>query len=98
VPADVSEGVPIAQLPDGRLTDMANLTWAKDVAVSIALGMLNRRAEIQRGRRMTTAISGFYSVYSGKVCISTKRKEKPTVLGRALPVKGNDDCPQSNQA
>jgi hypothetical protein len=30
---------------DGTLTDMANLTWARDAAVSIALGTLNRQEE-----------------------------------------------------
>jgi hypothetical protein len=30
-----------ARLPDGRLTDMANRTRAKDAAVSIALSILN---------------------------------------------------------
>jgi hypothetical protein len=32
------------RLPDGRLTDMANLSWARDGAVAIALGALNRGA------------------------------------------------------
>jgi hypothetical protein len=31
------------RLSDGDLTDMANLTWARDGAVSIALGMLNQQ-------------------------------------------------------
>jgi hypothetical protein len=29
------------RLPIGRLTDMANITWAKDAAISIALSDLN---------------------------------------------------------
>jgi hypothetical protein len=29
------------QMPDGRLTDMVNLTRAKDAAYSVALGQLN---------------------------------------------------------
>jgi hypothetical protein len=35
------------QYPDGRLTDMVNLTRAKDAAVSIALGMLAAASEVQ---------------------------------------------------
>ncbi len=31
------------QLPDGHLTDMVNLTRAKDAAVSIVLGLLNKK-------------------------------------------------------
>jgi hypothetical protein len=31
------------RMPDGHLTDMVNLTRAKDAAVSLALGVLNRR-------------------------------------------------------
>ena len=30
--------------PDGGLTDMANLSWARDGAVAIALGVLNAAA------------------------------------------------------
>src|SRR5437868_4852609 len=33
------------RLPDGRLTDMANRTRAKDAAASIALGILGRSVE-----------------------------------------------------
>jgi hypothetical protein len=29
--------------PDGTLSDMANLTWARDGAMSVALGILNNR-------------------------------------------------------
>lgn len=29
--------------PDGRLSDMANLTWAKEGAISLALGHLNKQ-------------------------------------------------------
>jgi hypothetical protein len=29
--------------PDGSLSDMANLSWARDGAIAIALGILNRR-------------------------------------------------------
>ena len=32
-------------LPDGRLSDMANRTWAKDAAASVACTILNRRPE-----------------------------------------------------
>ncbi len=33
--------------PDGCLSDMANLTRAKDAASGVALGILNRRAELE---------------------------------------------------
>jgi hypothetical protein len=33
------------QLPDGHLTDMVNRTRAKDAAMSIALGILNKPAD-----------------------------------------------------
>ena len=33
------------RLPDGYLTDMANLSRAKDAAASLALGILNRERE-----------------------------------------------------
>jgi hypothetical protein len=29
--------------PDGSLSDMANLSWARDGAIAIALGILNHR-------------------------------------------------------
>ena len=32
------------RLPNGHLTDMVNLTWAKDAAVCLALAHLNRHA------------------------------------------------------
>jgi hypothetical protein len=31
--------------PDGSLSDMANLTWAKDAAIAIACSILNRRTK-----------------------------------------------------
>jgi hypothetical protein len=33
--------IPNTQLPDGYLTDMVNLTRAKDAPISLALGELN---------------------------------------------------------
>jgi hypothetical protein len=36
---------------DGRLSDMANLARAKDAAISLALGILNRRQEGQETAR-----------------------------------------------
>ena len=33
------------RLPDGRLSDMANRTWAKDAAASVACAILNRKPE-----------------------------------------------------
>ena len=35
-------------MPDGRLSDMVNLTRAKDAALSLALAVLNRRKEEPR--------------------------------------------------
>jgi hypothetical protein len=35
-------------MPDGRLTDMVNLTRAKDAAISLALGKLNGWRHEQR--------------------------------------------------
>ena len=43
VPDAVYPGMWRVRLSDGDLTDMANLTWARDGAVSIALGMLNQQ-------------------------------------------------------
>ena len=36
------------QLPDGRLTDMANLTRARDAACSLALAAFNSKAQPDR--------------------------------------------------
>ena len=36
------------QLPDGTVSDMANLVWAKDAAVSIALGTLNPKKKAEK--------------------------------------------------
>jgi hypothetical protein len=41
VPDDVHPGMWRIRRPDGSLTDMANLTWARDGAISIALDLLN---------------------------------------------------------
>jgi hypothetical protein len=30
------------KMPNGKLSDMANLTWARDGAQSVALGILNK--------------------------------------------------------
>jgi hypothetical protein len=43
VPDPVYAGMWRVRRSDGTLTDMANLTWARDAAVSIALGTLNRQ-------------------------------------------------------
>ena len=43
------------RLPDGRLTDMANRTRAKDEAASIALGVLNRSTSPVLGPAKETA-------------------------------------------
>jgi hypothetical protein len=41
VPDDQWPNMWRVRLPDGGLTDMANRTWAKEAAFSIALGILN---------------------------------------------------------
>jgi hypothetical protein len=41
--------------PDGRLSDMVNRTRAKDAAVTIALGILNREEMTSGGRRRVRA-------------------------------------------
>jgi hypothetical protein len=55
VPDDTYPAMWRVRRPDGTLTDMANLTWARDGAVAIALGVLNRqvvgRAEPQSAGR-----------------------------------------------
>ena len=38
------EGMFRVRLPNGHLSDMANITWAKDAAIHLALANLNRPA------------------------------------------------------
>jgi hypothetical protein len=42
VPDEKYPGMWRVRSPEGRLSDMANLTWAKDAAASMALAVLNR--------------------------------------------------------
>ena len=46
VPDTVHPGMWRVRCPDGALTDTANLTWARDGALSIALAMLNQQVEV----------------------------------------------------
>jgi hypothetical protein len=41
VPDEKYPGMWRVRSPDGRLSDMANITWAKDAAVTMALAVLN---------------------------------------------------------
>ncbi len=43
VPDAAYTGLWRVELPDGRLTDMANRTWAKGAALTIACRLLNQR-------------------------------------------------------
>src|SRR5262249_33764167 len=60
VPDTVCPGMWRIRSPDGRLTDMANLTRAKDAAVSLALEALNAG---KRGRQ--SPLGGRASAFNG---------------------------------
>jgi hypothetical protein len=63
--------------PDGSLSDMANLTWARDGALTIALRILDARSD--RSKR------GGYTDRRGTV-EATKAKSRPR--GHRVPNKG----------
>jgi len=44
VPDQKYAGMWRVRFPDGRLSDLANITWAKDAAATMALAVLNRTA------------------------------------------------------
>jgi hypothetical protein len=46
VPDEKYPGMWRVRSPDGRLSDMANITWAKDAAVTMALVVLNRSDDV----------------------------------------------------
>jgi hypothetical protein len=46
VPDEKYPGMWRVRSPDGRLSDMANITWAKDAAVTMALAVLNRSDDV----------------------------------------------------
>jgi hypothetical protein len=41
-PDEKHDGMWRVRSPEGRLSDMANITWAKDAAATMALAVLNR--------------------------------------------------------
>jgi hypothetical protein len=43
------------RMPDGRLSDIANRTWAKEAAAAIALSILKARETAREGRTEATA-------------------------------------------
>jgi hypothetical protein len=46
VPDEKYPGMWRVRSPDGRLSDMANITWAKDAAATMALAVLNRPGDV----------------------------------------------------
>jgi len=46
VPDEKYPGMWRVRSPDGRLSDMANITWAKDAAATMALAVLNRSGDV----------------------------------------------------
>ena len=43
VPDNVHQGMWRVRYPNGQLSDMANLSWAKDAAIAIAMRLLDPR-------------------------------------------------------
>ena len=67
------------QLPDGTVSDMANLVWAKDAAVSIALGTLNPKKKARE-----TPSEGVYShLNAGEVPSQLQQAVMPARAGLA---------------
>jgi hypothetical protein len=49
VPDEKYRGMWRVRSPEGRLSDMANITWAKDAAAAMALAILNRSDDVRNG-------------------------------------------------